>query len=80
MWAGSRAILNLKDLLNSHKMAVRATRMMLRMGLLNQFQAMLTTALIATDSETVFNIRHGEPRSQLLQLKCCIEYKTVLKR
>ena len=80
MWAGSRAILNLKDLLNSHKMAVRATRMMLRMGLLNQFQAMLTTALIATDSETILTIRHGKPRSQLSQRKCCIEYKTVLKR
>ena len=38
MRAGSRPILNLRGLLNNRRMAVRAAKMMLKTGLLEQFK------------------------------------------
>jgi len=59
LWAGRRPILNLKRLLNTHKLAIRAAQMMLRTGLLKQFQAVATTPPIATESETVLATQLG---------------------
>jgi hypothetical protein len=44
MWAGSRPMLNVKGVLSDHKLVVRAAHMMLRTGLLQQFQTVSTTA------------------------------------
>jgi tubulin alpha len=38
LWAGGRPILNLRGLLNDPKMSVRAAKMMLKTGLLEQFR------------------------------------------
>ena len=39
MWAGDKPMLNLKNILNDHKMVVRAAQMMIKTGLLAQFHA-----------------------------------------
>ena len=39
MWAGGKPMLNLKNILNDHKMVVRAAQMMMKTGLLTQFHA-----------------------------------------
>ncbi|RMZ90276.1 hypothetical protein DV736_g2490, partial [Chaetothyriales sp. CBS 134916] len=44
MWAGSRPVLSLKGVLSNQKLVVRAAHMMLRTGLLQQFQAVPPTA------------------------------------
>ena len=48
LWAGSRPILNLRGLLNDPRMAVRAARMMLKTGLLEQFKH--SGPVLSTDS------------------------------
>lgn len=51
MWAGGRPAPNLRGLLNNRTMAVRAARMMLRTGLLEQFQQVDPEQLPSKDED-----------------------------
>jgi hypothetical protein len=59
MWAGSRPVLNVKDVLGDHKLVVRAAHIMLRTGLLSQSQAVPPTVPTVPGEDAVRDIRGG---------------------